>query len=97
MKGGYRVGYFEVVCVLGVIATTMAYSVSEFHFTLTLLLVVVLGILAVVHDTARGDKTAGPNRGNRPGNSAPINSASPRLIHPRRVTLASSEHRPSLK
>ena len=90
MKKGFRIGYFEAVCALGTLTTMVAYTISDFHFTLTLLLVIVLGIVALIHDSSRGTKASDSDQGNRAGNPEPVNPA-PRLVHTRRATLASTD------
>jgi hypothetical protein len=59
MKTEFRIGFFEAVCVLGAIAMMVAYSISDFHFTLTILAVVVLGLMALIHDGVRAYRDSG--------------------------------------
>lgn len=85
MKTDFRIGYFELACVLGVIATMVAYSISEFHFMLTLLCVIVLVIVALIHDTTGGSAPPDARRGSPSGKSAGGNPHALRPVSPHGV------------
>ncbi len=90
MRSAKRTRYFEAVCLLGVIALAVAYSISEFHFTLTLLFVVVLGIVALIHDTAIDSKIADTQEQRRPKIPESHGSRAHRASSPQRETSSSS-------
>ena len=50
----FGLGPFEMVCVAGGLAAAVAYTLSDVHFTLTILSVAVLAVLALLFEGFRG-------------------------------------------
>ena len=96
MKTEFRIGFFEVVCVLGAIAMMVAYTISDFHFTVTILTVIVLGIVALIHDRVQAYRDPGSEETTTPQKRRQTDLPSPQPISARLSERVSGEsQRPS--